>query len=326
MSKELRENISREIVNQLSLGFKPWEPDWDIASARAMSIMSPMNPTTGKRYRGGNRLLLGMVAQARGYTDARWLTFNQAKKLDTSVKKGERGTTIEYWSFTKSVKTDEKDLVTGKPVYQTVKLDRPYPFYATVFNAQQMISMPEIDIPEFSVNPNDAVEALIASSGAVVEFGMRDIPCYIPARDLISMPAKESFHDTEGYYATLLHELAHWSKAPDRMNRDMKSYAVEELVAELTSVYLCSDLGIAYKLDKHVSYIGDWMSTIEEDKNAFFRAAAEAERASDFLLKFANDPDYVPMNAVELSDFTFDFDAISSLMEEEDLSSTMSPK
>lgn len=325
MSKELRENLSKEIVNQLSLGFKPWEPDWSVSSARAVSIMSPLNPTTGKRYRGGNRLLLGMVAQARGYTDARWMTFNQAKKLEVSVKKGEKGTTIEYWSFTKSVKTDETDPATGKPVYVTKKLDRPFAFYATVFNAQQMTSMPEVIAPELKVHQNDAIDAMVAASGAVLEFGMRDVPCYIPSQDLISMPAKESFHDTEGYYATLLHEMAHWTKAAGRTDRDMKTYAAEELVAELTSVYLCSDFGVPYKLDNHVSYIGDWMEAIDNDKNVFFRAAAEAEKSSDYLMKFANDPDYVPMNEIDLSDFTFDFDSISSLMEEEE-TSAMSPK
>lgn len=312
----LREKVAKEIEAQLSLGHKPWEPDWDIASARATSIMSPVNPTSGRRYRGGNRIVLGMVAQANGYTDPRWLTMNQANKINASVAKGEKATWVEYWKWSKSVKTDQKDLATGKPVYENVKVDRPSVFYAKVFNAQQMIGMPEIEVVENIIHPHDAADGLILASGAVIEFGMRDVPCYIPAKDLISMPAKASFNDTEGYYATLLHESVHWTKREGRSDRDMGSYAVEELVAELGAAMLCSDLGIAYKMEKHASYIGDWLTHIQSDKNAFYRASAAAEKAAGFLMQFANKPDFQPLDDMDLSDFSFDMDQITSALEE----------
>jgi antirestriction protein ArdC len=62
------------------------------------------------------------------------------------------------------------------------------------------------------------------------------------------MPPKSSFSDTESYYATLFHELVHWTCHESRLNRKeiIKKYgeakAFEELVAELDSRYrLCTE-------------------------------------------------------------------------------------
>lgn len=67
----------------------------------------------------------------------------------------------------------------------------------------------------------------------------------------IRMPARSAFRDAAAYYATLLHELTHWTAAKPRCDRDLTgrfgsaAYAMEELVAELGAAFLCADLGIA---------------------------------------------------------------------------------
>ena len=62
--------------------------------------------------------------------------------------------------------------------------------------------------------------------------------------------------------------------------------AREELVAELGSAFLCADLGIAPELQPrsdHASYIGSWLKVLRDDKRAIFQAAAQAQRAANYL-------------------------------------------
>ena len=96
------------------------------------------------------------------------------------------------------------------------------------------------------------------------------------------MPIAKAFKSTADYYATALHELTHWTKAKDRCNRNMESYAKEELVAEIGAAYLCASLGIEGKL-QHASYIQSWLTALQNDKKFIFQAAKEAQKASDFI-------------------------------------------
>jgi len=105
------------------------------------------------------------------------------------------------------------------------------------------------------------------------------------------MPPFESFRDTESYYATLAHEETHWTRHPSRLNRDFgrkrfgdEGYAVEELVAELGSAFLCADLELTPEVrEDHASYIASWITVLKNDKRAIFSAASHAQRAADFL-------------------------------------------
>ena len=73
---------------------------------------------------------------------------------------------------------------------------------------------------------------------------------YNQGTDRIQMPAFESFQSAISFYATLAHEITHWTKHPKRLNRDFgrkqygdEGYAKEELVAELETCFLAADLG-----------------------------------------------------------------------------------
>jgi hypothetical protein len=92
---------------------------------------------------------------------------------------------------------------------------------------------------------------------------------------------------------TALHEAAHSSGHPSRLNRATLnesyrfgdiSYAKEELRAELASVFLAAESGIPHDPEQHAAYVGSWIKTLREDKNEIFRAAHDASRAADFLL------------------------------------------
>ena len=93
--------------------------------------------------------------------------------------------------------------------------------------------------------------------------------CGKPSRD---------FATTESYFSTALHELGHWSGHATRLNRDLKNqfgsqaYAAEELIAELTSAFLCAHLAVNGEL-RHASYIDNWLALLKEDNRAIFTAA-----------------------------------------------------
>ncbi len=114
---------------------------------------------------------------------------------------------------------------------------------------------------------------------------------YSPAADCVQMPAFESFRDAESYYATLAHEVTHWTKHPSRLAREFgrqrwgdEGYSLEELVAELRAAFLCADLGLTPEArEDHAAYIASWLKVLKNDRRAVFAAAAHAQRAADYL-------------------------------------------
>jgi len=114
---------------------------------------------------------------------------------------------------------------------------------------------------------------------------------YSPSQDFIQLPPFGTFRDAESHAATLAHELTHWTRHASRLNRDFgqkrfgdDGYAVEELVAELGSAFLCADLQITPEVrDDHASYLAHWLKVLKRDKRAIFTAASHASKAVDFL-------------------------------------------
>jgi antirestriction protein ArdC len=109
------------------------------------------------------------------------------------------------------------------------------------------------------------------------------------------MPAKELFTSEQEYYSTLLHELSHWSGHESRLDRDLntgrfgeEAYAFEELVAELSSTFLCAHLDVhqGYQ-DNHAKYLKSWLKVLKSDTKALMTAASQAQKAFDYLCKFS---------------------------------------
>jgi antirestriction protein ArdC len=111
---------------------------------------------------------------------------------------------------------------------------------------------------------------------------------YRPSADFVMMPGFITFKSADHYYATLFHELGHWTGSEKRLNRDLKNrfgseaYAAEELVAELTSAFLCAEFGFDGDI-RHAGYIENWIAILKKDERAFFTAASAAQKAADHL-------------------------------------------
>jgi antirestriction protein ArdC len=301
--RDFRREVTDRIIDMLETGVAPWQKPWNPADA---SLDMPMNPTTGKAYRGGNAIHLMATSLLRGYGDPRWMTYRQAAVLGWQVRKGEKGTQIEFWeakpaSGTRSEAIRAGDSNGNQPAAEPDErhgnrlIHRVY----TVFNAKQIESIPQRTPNERTVfEVIEAAERILKNSGATILHDQADRAFYNRLADSIHLPPKHAFQDAAGYYGTALHELAHWSGHPSRLNRATLtesyrfgdiSYAREELRAELASVFLAAERGIPHDPEQHAAYVSSWINVLKQDKNEIFRAAHDASGAADFLVAFERD-------------------------------------
>jgi antirestriction protein ArdC len=224
------------------------------------------------------------MAGAAGYRAPRFLTFKQALELGGHVRKGERGTKV-YFVKQLEIKEDAD----GNSQTRLVPMMREY----TVFNVDQCDGLPDIVTAGKSMrvrNPDtrdDLADQFLRSTGADIREGHGEA-YYVPSRDFISMPAFEAFRGTDHFYSTAFHELTHWTGHTSRLDRDLKnrfgsrSYAGEELIAELGAAFLCAEFGFDGDL-RHAGYIGRWAKLLKADTRAFFTACSHASKAADYL-------------------------------------------
>ena len=298
--RDFRQEVTDNIVQMLEKGVAPWQKPWE---ASGKSLGMPMNPTTGKAYRGGNAIHLIATALRRGYDDTRWMTYKQAAENGWQVRKGEKGTQIEFWE-TKQAEPKSSVPTRRDTEERSEKLDRAEPRRLihrvyTVFNAKQIEGVPAYQPKQRSAfEAVRAGEQILQNSGASILHDQADRAFYSRGSDSIHLPAKDSFKEASGFYGTALHELAHWSGHPSRLNRSTLTesyrfgdvnYAKEELRAELASVFLAAERGIPHDPEQHAAYVGSWIKSLKEDKNEIFRAAHDASVAADFLLSLERD-------------------------------------
>src|SRR3954447_9857043 len=144
VKRDHRQEVTDSIVKMLEDGVAPWQKPWESAGM-------PFNPTTDKPYRGGNAVHLMATGLSRGYEDPRWMTFKQAAENGWQVRKGEKGTHIEFWEVKK--KAEEMNGQAGKDdadepgkENQRRLIHRVY----TVFNAKQIDGVPAFQRPRSS--------------------------------------------------------------------------------------------------------------------------------------------------------------------------------
>jgi antirestriction protein ArdC len=277
--------VTQQIIADLQRGVRPWTRPWS-AGHPAGPVARPVRHNL-QPYGGINVLLLWAEAVRRGFSAPVWMTYRQALVLGGQVRRGEHGATVVYAHQATCAEADED----GEAAARQVRFLKAY----TVFNLDQIDGLAcRFKAPETA--PLDAdqriarAEAFFAATGAEIRHG-GDAAYYLMAEDRIQLPPFERFVDAQGYYATLAHECAHWTRHPRRLDRDFgrhgfgkEAYAREELVAELGSAFLCADLGLELtpRAD-HTAYIQHWLKVLAQDRRFIFTAAAHAQRAADYL-------------------------------------------
>lgn len=298
-----RKELVDAILQNLEKGYKEWIQGWAANGA-------PKSAITGKTYNGVNRMMLTVAAMKKGYSDNRWLTYNQMSEKGWSFKTdGEgrslgrgAGVPIEYFEL-RDKKTkkpfdrhlldgmteDEKDEYMDENVYPLRK-------YYRVFNAEVIEGIPvqerrEIDPTGYNERAERLLQLWSDTESKIIYGG--DGAFYSPSSDEIYLPERNRFVDLPEFYSTGFHEVGHSTGHEKRLNRDLSGgrgspeYAVEELRAEIASMFIEQDLEIAVK-EKHIennsAYIQYWKEKIKEDPNVLFKAIADAERITKFVM------------------------------------------
>jgi antirestriction protein ArdC len=294
MNRDLYQVVTDKIVAALEAGTPPWIRPWSGDLERV-----PVNGFSRRPYRGINCILLTLEAQLRGFGRNLWLTYRQASELGAQVRGGEHGTTVVF--FKRHEVPVEPGDESSEP--RVVPLLRSF----TVFNVAQIDRLPErLQQPAAEPSawlPEHAPEELLAKSGARVEHG-GFAAFYMAAEDRIQLPERELFADAGSYYATALHELTHWTAHPTRLDRQLgrrfgdAAYAMEELIAEIGSAFLCASCRLEGRL-QHVAYVANWVKVLKDDKRAVFTAAAKAQQAADYVEGLARPAPGTPAEVAE---------------------------
>ena len=218
-----------------------------------------------------------------------WMTYKQIVQRGGHVKKGAKSEIVFYWLWTYFDANGKRTKNENEAVKKIPNLR-----YYRVFNAPDIEGI-EFKYPEPpQLKPNEKYhhcEHLIESTGATIKHINSNQPYYNFVKDFINMPTIGSFDNSDFYYSTLFHELGHWTGHQSRLNREVpnhyadEKYSKEELVAEMTSAFLCAEMGIDNNdlTGNQAAYLQGWIKALKGDTKLIITAASAAQKAFNFI-------------------------------------------
>ena len=281
MKNDLYTEVTNSIIESIENGVVPWHKPWSVSGSNGL----PFNFSTGANYNGINILSCWMSGIRNKFESNGWLTFKQVSDLGGRVIAKSKGTKLIFY---KTLVIEDKN----NP-QETKNVPMPKPF--TVFNLDQIegIEFPETHAFLNSDESIECAEKIVFGTDAMIDERPSDRAFYSPSRDTITIPQRQQFETIFDFYATSIHELAHWTGNEKRLDRNIinsfgtKDYAFEELVAELTSCFLYNEIGLDGNV-QHASYIDNWLGKFHDDKRYIFKAASLASKAADYIKSFQN--------------------------------------
>lgn len=270
------DSIADMFIKAMEEGTAPWQRPWE------SSPFSLINGVTGHEYSGVNVILLSM----NPYNDPRYCTFKQACDAGYTIKKGSKGHLIKYCCF---LTVDDEEV--GEENEEKKEIFMQKHFY--VFNFEQMEGVPELDTKETDkeFNPISKCEEVIQNFDLRIEESITSNRAFYSVNeDKIFVPNRERFVDELSFYHTVFHEMAHATGTAKRLNREFcsfssKTYAFEELIAEITSFLVGRALGCGSEPRKEsVSYVASWIKQLKQDNRLIFKACKLAEQACNRIL------------------------------------------
>jgi antirestriction protein ArdC len=267
------DQITERIMAMLEQGSIPWHKPWSVKRG------FPCNLVSKKPYRGINVFLL----HAMHYESPFWLTFHQAQQLGGNVRKGEKACPVVFW---KQLEIEDKDS------HEIEKVPMARFYY--VFNVAQCDGLNELPDPTAQAVTTKPAE-IVANmpQRPAIKHGMAKA-FYSPAGDFVGMPNPERFTSEDEMYSVLFHELTHSTGHESRLNRPTiteangfgsEEYSKEELIAEMGAAFLCGQAGIVERtLNNSAAYLQNWLEALKNDNKLIVQAAAQAQKAADFIL------------------------------------------
>ena len=258
----------------------PWRKPW-------RSTEGPRNLISKKPYRGINSFILNCSPYESDY----YLTYKQIQTKGGSLKKGSKSELVIFWKWVNTV--SEAD----EPSTESKIIQRPLLRYYRVFNLDQVdgIEHPkeqEINNPFTAIKQAEQIIENMQCKPDIKYGGSR--ACYSPQLDYIQLPPKEAFNSSEEFYSTAFHEAVHATGHASRLARKSVTetayfgshlYSQEELCAEFGASMLCAVSSIEQKtIENSAAYIQGWLKVLKNDKKCLVLAAAQAQKAADFIL------------------------------------------
>lgn len=301
---------------------KDWHKGW-IGGGSMFGL--PQN-ISGRTYEGSNAFLLFLHTAENGYKAPVYMTYGQLYKEGAHVLKGEKAVPVFKWGFSikdkdgKKVTEEEFDNMTDDEKKECKR--RPFLKIYPEFNIDQT-NMSEVnkekydavvsqfrktDVPTITdgMYVNKAIDRMMEKQEWVckIQYDKEEKGAYYsPAKDIVVLPTKAQFRihpdDPEGcfkdgqeYYGTALHEMAHSTGHPSRLDRlkpaafGSPEYAKEELVAELTSAMVGNTLGFDRRIsDNNVAYLQNWTSALRKEPKFIVTVMADVNKASRIIIE-----------------------------------------
>lgn len=316
------QRFAEMLIKRMEEMQKDWHKGW-IGGGSMFGL--PQN-ISGRTYEGSNAFLLFLHTAENGYKAPVYMTYGQLYKEDAHVLKGEKAVPVFKWGFSikdkdgKKVTEEEFDNMTDDEKKECKR--RPFLKIYPEFNIDQT-NMSEVnkekydavvsqfrktDVPTITdgMYVNKAIDRMMEKQEWVckIQYDKEEKGAYYsPAKDIVVLPTKaqfrihpddpeECFKDGQEYYGTALHEMAHSTGHPSRLDRlkpaafGSPEYAKEELVAELTSAMVGNTLGFDRRIsDNNVAYLQNWTSALRKEPKFIVTVMADVNKASRIIIE-----------------------------------------
>lgn len=316
------QRFAEMLIKRMEEMQKDWHKGW-IGGGSMFGL--PQN-ISGRTYEGSNAFLLFLHTAGNGYKAPVYMTYGQLHKEGAHVLKGEKAVPVFKWGFSikdkdgKKVTEEEFDNMTDDEKKECKR--RPFLKIYPEFNIDQT-NMSEVnkekydavvsqfrktDVPTITdgMYVNKAIDRMMEKQEWVckIQYDKEEKGAYYsPAKDIVVLPTKaqfrihpddpeECFKDGQEYYGTALHEMAHSTGHPSRLDRlkpaafGSPEYAKEELVAELTSAMVGNTLGFDRRIsDNNVAYLQNWTSALRKEPKFIVTVMADVNKASRIIIE-----------------------------------------
>ena len=316
------QRFAEMLIKRMEEMQKDWHKGW-IGGGSMFGL--PQN-ISGRTYEGSNAFLLFLHTAGNGYKAPVYMTYGQLYKEGAHVLKGEKAVPVFKWGFSikdkdgKKVTEEEFDNMTDDEKKECKR--RPFLKIYPEFNIDQT-NMSEVnkekydavvsqfrktDVPTITdgMYVNKAIDRMMEKQEWVckIQYDKEEKGAYYsPAKDIVVLPTKaqfrihpddpeECFKDGQEYYGTALHEMAHSTGHPSRLDRlkpaafGSPEYAKEELVAELTSAMVGNTLGFDRRIsDNNVAYLQNWTSALRKEPKFIVTVMADVNKASRIIIE-----------------------------------------
>ena len=300
---KIKDKVTQHVIDGVEAGSPPWIRGWSDDGTKSTLCLAPRNGLTQRPYSGINWLILGMF---NPYKSNEWFTANNAVRMFACGKCNacrRRSFSFCPTGNPKPIPYEEFKNSTRIIFYKEISYEdkhgeeqwRPTMRTYSVWNREQIPDLPKVERTS-QFDPKSTIDEMLVNlklKGGVHVGG--DRACYVPSEDAVCIPNDDAFDTPADATSVKAHEGCHATGAEHRLNRGLNkagpanagAYAYEELIAELGSAMVCASLGIPLDKLRHTDYIGVWLKRLKDDRNYIFKAAADANKAMQYLMKEA---------------------------------------